>query len=264
MYYGVVWLKFCMVILNVITKKNEMWYFVLLFYFRYICWKIKNEFFLCVFLYSHNCSFCNWIAAIWFEHKLSKCSHIVINYLYLLFQIVKMFTHCYLYFITVFVNGSWQQEVSVCFLKHFFVQVLSFYTFYMDFLTYLDRCLFFCTFSFGHCVVCPLIYRFWLPLWYLHALLTFDSMWTFWVKTNFCRFFIVCLYMYCCWRSSYQKARAKVPLTDLIPPHFCACPSQARTGFPTSYVIVFLCSVSWGENWLLILLILVELLTITF
>jgi hypothetical protein len=42
------------------------------------------------------------------------------------------------------------------------------------------------------------------------------------------------------------------------------CLSQARTGFPTSYVIVFLCSVSWGENWLFILLLLVKLLTITF
>ena len=30
----------------------------------------------------------------------------------------------------------------------------------------------FCTFSFGHCVVCSsLIYEFWLPLWYLQTLL---------------------------------------------------------------------------------------------
>ena len=29
----------------------------------------------------------------------------------------------------------------------------------------------FCTFSFGHCVVCSLIYRFWLPHWYLQTLL---------------------------------------------------------------------------------------------
>jgi hypothetical protein len=26
-----------------------------------------------------------------------------------------------------------------------------------------------CTFSFGHCVVCSSIYRFWLPLWYLQT-----------------------------------------------------------------------------------------------
>ena len=33
---------------------------------------------------------------------------------------------------------------------------------------FVDRCLSFCTFSFGHCVVCSSsIYRFWLPIWYL-------------------------------------------------------------------------------------------------
>ena len=33
---------------------------------------------------------------------------------------------------------------------------------------FVDRCLSFCTFSFGHCVVCPtLIYELWIPLWYL-------------------------------------------------------------------------------------------------
>jgi hypothetical protein len=33
------------------------------------------------------------------------------------------------------------------------------------------RCLFFCTFSFGYCIVCSSsIYGFWLPLWYLQTL----------------------------------------------------------------------------------------------
>jgi hypothetical protein len=37
---------------------------------------------------------------------------------------------------------------------------------------FVDRCLSFCTFFFGHCVVCfSSIYRFWLPLWYLQTLL---------------------------------------------------------------------------------------------
>ena len=30
-------------------------------------------------------------------------------------------------------------------------------------------CLSFCTFSFGHCVVCSSIYEFWLPLWYAQS-----------------------------------------------------------------------------------------------
>ena len=36
---------------------------------------------------------------------------------------------------------------------------------------FVDRCLSFCTFSFGHCVVCSSsIYGFWFPLWYLLAI----------------------------------------------------------------------------------------------
>jgi hypothetical protein len=36
---------------------------------------------------------------------------------------------------------------------------------------FVDRCLSFCTFSFGHCVVCPSsIYGFWLPLSYFQTL----------------------------------------------------------------------------------------------
>jgi hypothetical protein len=38
---------------------------------------------------------------------------------------------------------------------------------------FVDRCLFFCHSSFGHCVVCSAsIYVLWLPLWYLQTLLT--------------------------------------------------------------------------------------------
>ena len=37
---------------------------------------------------------------------------------------------------------------------------------------FVDRCLSFCTFSFGHYVVCSSsIYWFWLPLWYLKTIL---------------------------------------------------------------------------------------------
>jgi hypothetical protein len=36
---------------------------------------------------------------------------------------------------------------------------------------FVDRCLSFCIFSFGHCVVCHSIFWFWLPLWYLQTLL---------------------------------------------------------------------------------------------
>ena len=43
---------------------------------------------------------------------------------------------------------------------------------------FVDRCLSFCTFSFGHCVVCSSsIYVFWLPLWYLQTLLWSLNTW---------------------------------------------------------------------------------------
>jgi hypothetical protein len=38
-------------------------------------------------------------------------------------------------------------------------------------LYFVDRFLCFCSFSFGHCVLCPSIYGFWLLLWYLQNLL---------------------------------------------------------------------------------------------
>jgi hypothetical protein len=37
---------------------------------------------------------------------------------------------------------------------------------------FVDRCLSFCTFSFGHCFVCSSIYGFWLTLWYLQTIHT--------------------------------------------------------------------------------------------
>ena len=44
------------------------------------------------------------------------------------------------------------------------------------FVCFVDRCLSFCTFSFGHCVVCSSsIYGFWFPLWYLQTLLNYKK-----------------------------------------------------------------------------------------
>jgi hypothetical protein len=39
----------------------------------------------------------------------------------------------------------------------------------------------FCTFSYGHCVVCSSIYRFWLPFWHLQTLLPYGLL-----SPNFC------------------------------------------------------------------------------
>jgi hypothetical protein len=59
----------------------------------------------------------------------------------------------------------------------------------------------------------------------VHGYILCDSMWSFKLEANFCRFVIVCLYMYCrCrWRSSYQDGRVGIPLTGLTLPHFSTC-----------------------------------------
>jgi hypothetical protein len=59
----------------------------------------------------------------------------------------------------------------------------------------------------------------------------YDSMWSFWVKANLCRFFIICLYMYRCWRSSYNERRVGIPLSCLTPLHFCACQWSAYLNY---------------------------------
>ena len=51
----------------------------------------------------------------------------------------------------------------------------------------------------------------------------------------FIHFFV---YMFCPWKSSYQKARVGITLTRLTLPHCCACP-KPEPGFPTSYIVVF-------------------------
>ena len=62
------------------------------------------------------------------------------------------------------------------------------------------RCLFFCPFSFGHCVVySSMIYGFWLPLWYLQALLIYI------LYLNFGFYFLnkIPLTLGCLWNISY-------------------------------------------------------------
>jgi hypothetical protein len=46
------------------------------------------------------------------------------------------------------------------------------------FVYFVDRCLSFFPFAFGHYVVCPPIYGFWSPLWYFQTLLTLERIYT--------------------------------------------------------------------------------------
>ena len=58
------------------------------------------------------------------------------------------------------------------------VFVLYGYPFCLFSRCFVDLCLSFYRFSFGHCVACPSsIYEFWLPIWYLQTLLHFVDRW---------------------------------------------------------------------------------------
>ena len=73
-------------------------------------------------------------------------------------------------------------------------------------------------------------------------------------------FFIVCLYMHCRWRSTYQETRVRIPLPGIAPPHVCVC-TKARPGFPTTVLFVnnggideyqrlkFLFIIQWEKEW---------------
>ena len=73
-------------------------------------------------------------------------------------------------------------------------------------------------------------------------------------KTRILHLHVLCLYLFCRWRCSYQVGLDGIPLPRLTPPHFSAC-SKPGPGLPRSYVIIFLfCEL----RSLLVLLILVE------
>jgi hypothetical protein len=86
-------------------------------------------------------------------------------------------------------------------------------------------------------------------------------MWSFGVEENLYRFFfIVCLYMHCRWRSTYQETRVRIPLPGIAPSHVCVC-TKARPGFPTTVLFVnnggideyqrlkFLFIIQWEKEW---------------
>ena len=74
-----------------------------------------------------------------------------------------------------------------------------------------------------------------------------DSIWS--VSESVHVFFIVCLYINCRWRSSYQEWRFGTPLTVLSPPNVCDCPNLGP-GFPMSFVVdcIVLSEFSWLER----------------
>ena len=74
--------------------------------------------------------------------------------------------------------------------------------------------------------------------------------------------FIVSLYVYWCWRSSYQEGMHEIPLTNSTPSHFCTRLKRVSE-FPPSYVVLFMLRFELKREVIFALLIFVELLTIT-
>lgn len=56
---------------------------------------------------------------------------------------------------------------------------------------------------------------------------------------------IICLYIYCCLRSYYQKGYVMIPLSGLTPSQVCVCPKPEHA-FPTSWSLS--CLISWDER----------------
>jgi len=78
-----------------------------------------------------------------------------------------------------------------------------------------------------------------------------DSIWSFWMEANLCRFFLMLIYICIAIGdplTMYQEGKVGISLIGLTLPHYCACPKPWH-GFPTSYVLgfflfFFYCSVS--------------------
>jgi len=71
-------------------------------------------------------------------------------------------------------------------------------------------------------------------------------MWSFWMNMNIFKFFIVCIYLYCCWKFNYQEGRVGIPLTSLTPQLF-VCLSQTRTWI-SNVICSDLFYVQWVEE----------------
>jgi hypothetical protein len=49
---------------------------------------------------------------------------------------------------------------------------------------------------------------------------------------------IVCLYLYCSWKSNYKGGNVYISLPGITVPQLCACPKPGP-GFPTLFIIAF-------------------------
>ena len=89
--------------------------------------------------------------------------------------------------------------------------------------------------SFGHYVVCPLIYRFWLPLWYLLVIILF----VLWFTYSDYLFGI-------CWSLCCLSFNLQLLITSLVSfGHYVVCPLIYSFWLPLWYLLVIMLFVLW-------------------
>ena len=89
--------------------------------------------------------------------------------------------------------------------------------------------------SFGHYVVCPLIYRFWLPLWYLLVIMLFVLWFTY------SDYLFGIFWSLCCLSFDLQ-----ILITSLVSlGHYVVCPLIYRFWLPLWYLMVIMLFVLW-------------------
>ena len=109
--------------------------------------------------------------------------------------------------------------------------------------------------SFGHYVVCPLIYRFWLPLWYLLVIMLFvlwftDSGYPFGIFWSLCCLsFDLCILitsLVSLWSLCCLSFDLRILITSLVSfGHYVVCPLIYRFWLPLWYLLVIMLFVLW-------------------
>ena len=97
------------------------------------------------------------------------------------------------------------------------------------------RILITCLVSFGHYVVCPLIYRFWLPLWYLLVIMLFV------LRFTYSDYLFGIFWSLCCLSFNLQLL-----ITSLVSfGHYVVCPLIYSFWLPLWYLLVIILFVLW-------------------
>jgi hypothetical protein len=95
--------------------------------------------------------------------------------------------------------------------------------------------------SFGHCIVCPLQYGFWLPLWYLLAIV----LPVLWITALWITLCLLVLFLFSIWFDSLSF-ELRLLITSLISVgHSFVCPVNYSFWLPLWYLLAIVLSILW-------------------